>query len=258
MGSLLIFLTSYPIWFRMTILIFLFSVPLEFLVWATLSKIFLFRRLKLILENPELVDELLCSKYNKGWILKRSETIEKFAQINGIDIIYLIKMDELWIENFISKKWNKNFDRILKYAPDKGLFKCFLVSLKKSKFLILLLKWLSEGEYILTLRRLALSGNGENFDRKKVFNIFKKNLNVIREMTGDPEWQVRYFALSILLYDNDERSVEAIWNGFNDQNTLIRKTIAKEYCTQNSKKLYNELFNLFINDPVYDIRKTSW
>ncbi len=258
MGSLLIFLTSYPIWFRMTVLIFLFSIPLEFLIWAFLSRIFLFKRLKIILENPELADELLFSKYNKRWILNRSGTIENFALINGINIIYLINMDELWIENFISKKSKKDFERILKYVPDKGLFKCFLVSLQNSKFLILLLKWLNEGEYLSTLRRLALSGNGENFDRKKAYNIFKKNLTELREMAGDPEWLVRYFALSILLYDNDKRSIKEVLNGFKDQNDLIRKTIADEYCIQNREKLYNMLFNLFINDPVFDVRKTSW
>lgn len=258
MGNLLIFLTSYPIWFRMTILIFLFTIPLEFLIWATLSRIFLFKRLKIILENPALVDELLFLKYNKRWILNRSGTIENFAQINGINIIYLLKMDELWIENFIKKSRKRDFNRILKYAPDKGLFKCFLAGLKKSSYLVLFFKFLNDGEYLSKLRKLALSGIGEDFNRKKTYGIFKKNLNIIREMTGDPEWQVRYFALSILLYDNDERSVKAVWNGFNDQNALIRKIIIEEYYSADREKHYGELFNLFINDPVYDIRKTSW
>lgn len=258
MGSLLMVLSSYPFWLRIAAIAFIFSVPLELIIWAILSRIFLIRRLVILLENPELVDKLLFSKYNSKWILNRSGTIERFAKKYGINIIYLIKMDDLWINNFVSKKGLKDFNRILKYAPDKGLFKCFLIGLKKKKTMKLLLKWLDKGEYLLTLRRLALSGTGETFDKKKAYKVFINRLNELREMTVDPEWKARYFSLSILMYDNDERSIRAVWEGFNDQQTIIRETLANEYFSDDHKKLYDKLFNLFINDPIYEVRKIAW
>ena len=258
MGNLLMFLSSYPFWFRIAALAFIFSVPLELIVWAILSRIFLIKRLVILLENPERVNELIFLKYNSTWILNRSGTIENFAKKYGINIIYHIKMDDLWINNFISKKRVKDFNRILKYAPDKGLFKCFLIGLKKKKIMRLLLRWINKGEYLLTLRRLALSGKGEDFDKKKAFKILNNKLNELREMTGDPEWQARYFAISILMYDSDERSIRAVWDGFIDQQTLIRKTVANEYFSDDAKKLYDKLFYLFINDSIYEVRKIAW
>ncbi len=258
MGNLLFFLSAYPFWIRIAFLFFMAAVPLELIIWAFLSKFFLLKRLYVLLENPELVDNLLFSKYNSRWILNRSNTIEKFAQKHGINIIYLLKMDDLWIENFVSKKRVKDFNRILKYAPDKGLFKCFLVGLKKKKFIRLLLKWLEQGEYLLSLRRLAVSGDGENFDRQKAYKIFSNKVNELREMTGDPEWKARYFALSILMYDNNERSNRAVWDGLNDQQTLIRKTLGLEYYSNDRQKLFNKLFDLFKNDPIYEVRKIAW
>ena len=127
MGNLLIFLSSYPFWFRIAALFFIFSIPIELIIWAVLSRFFLIRRLIILLEKPEKADELLFSKYNSKWILNRSGTIERFAKKYGINIIYIIKMDDLWIKNFVLKKRLKDFNRILKYAPDKGLFKCFLI-----------------------------------------------------------------------------------------------------------------------------------
>ena len=258
MGYLLLLLTPYPIWLRIAVLAFVISVPVELITWFILSRIMLNKRLKKVINNPKFAEKLFINKYNKSWLIRKSNYIEKFALKYDPNIIYYIKMDELWIDNLINKHLKKDFLRVLKYAPDKGLFKCLLVVLKKKSFAHILLNWLKNCNDMQALRRLALSGHGEDFDKKEALELFLDRLDEIREMTGDPEWLSRYFAYGIITYNTAESSIRAMWEGLNDPHPLIRKTIIKEFLSDEREKLYDFLFNIISNDPVYEVRRAAW
>ena len=227
-------------------------------VYSLLSRMIFQMKLKRVAENPELADVLIRSRYKPSLLLERSRIVEKFCQKNGPEMVSLIGMDDLWIGQLGARKGKKDFWRVLMYAPEKGLFKCFLVSLEKKRFAVILKKWLVATGDFLQLRRLALAGRGEQFDGLKALEALRDRIDEIRELMGDPEWSSRYFAVKMMLHDSDERSIRAVWDAFSDSNHLIRKTVAREFVSGEDKRLLGILKDLAFHDPVYEVRKSAW
>lgn len=231
---------------------------LAVILWRLLAKKHFLKLLKKVSANPELAPALIGNRYSKGALLRKSGLIEHFIRKNGTDIIALTSIDSLWVDNLVLKKRKKDFLRVLKYAPEIGLFKCFLLSLEKKALASLLVESLKSKEKYLYLHRLALSGRGEDFIGSDALEIFRDRVDEIREMTGDPEWAPRYFAVKILLNDNEDRSQRALWESFSDPHPLIRKTLAREFISVEREKLCSELTKLMVGDPVYEVRLTAW
>lgn len=204
-----------------------------------------------ILYDPDLFNKKY--KLSKRKLLSNSRRLEKI----DLKLLTICGVNKIWLENLKKYKTKSLFKKVLQYYPEKGLFTCFLLSLEKKKLSRHLLEWLNESEDFLIMRKIALSGVGEDFNGKEALNIFKESLPQIREMIGDPEWASRYFAVKILLYDDNEQSDRAIWDSFRDSHPLVRRTIASEFHSDNREKLYNELYRLFLNDPVLEVRKES-
>jgi len=227
--------------------------------WKLFTRISLLSRLRRVVQNPELAEPLLKRRYSARRLLRRSKIFEKFARKNGNQIIALSGIDDLWLERLLSKKKKRDFLRVLGYAAEKGLFKCFLVSLEKKRFARLLTAWLDKSGDLIPMRRLSLAGKGEEFDGRVAREIFKDKMPEIREMMGDPEWASRYFAVKFLLHDSrDEKSVRALWEGFNDPHALVRKTVASGFNTHEKERLASELNTLVMNDPVFEVRKACF
>lgn len=257
MTSLYSLLKSQPLWL-LTGAAAALLVVLAVILWRLLAGKYFLKLLKRASLNPELAPALICNRYSKEALLRRSGLIERFIEKNGSDIIGLTSIDSLWVDNLVLKKRKKDFLRVLNYAPEIGLFKCFLLSLEKKALAPLLIKSLkSKGEF-LYLHRLALSGKGEDFVGSEALEIFRDRLDGIREMTGDPEWAPRYFAVKILLNDDEDRSQRALWESFSDPHPLVRKTLAGEFVSEQREKLYSELHRLMVGDPVYEVRLTAW
>jgi HEAT repeat protein len=219
-------------------------------------RISMFSRMRRVVQNPELAGPLLKKKYRTGTLLRRSKLFEKFARKNGDEIITLSGIDEIWIRRLVSRKKKKDYVRVLRHAAEKGLFKCFLVSLQKKRYAGLLISWLEKTGDLLPMRRLSLAGKGEEFDGDAARGIFKDKMPEIREMMGDPEWASRYFAVKFLLHDSrDEKSSRALWEAFNDSHPLTRKTVASEFFTHEMDRLGEELNRLVLNDPVFEVRR---
>jgi HEAT repeat protein len=170
----------------------------------------------------------------------------------------MIGADEIWVERLSKHGSKADFLRVLRYASRKGLFQCFLTSLEKRKLAPILIKWLEDTGDFLYLRNLALAGVGEPFDGRAAYETFQNKLEEIREMTGDPEWPSRYFAVKILLHDEDERSQRALWDSFGDPHPLIRSSVATEYKPAERDRLYKRLQALSIDDPVSEVRRAAW
>ncbi len=248
------------------------TVPLELLIGvpvviiAVLTLILCFflgrarfnKNLKKLHQDPDKFKSLFKKKYGLESLQRKSGKIEKYAQKIGSEIISLTGIDDIWVTNLGIKKRKKDFQRVLEYAPKKGLFKCFLISLEKKNLAPLLISWLEESKDFLYMRRLALAGIGEPFGGQDAYEIFREKLSEIREMTGDPEWPVRYFAIKILLYDHEDRSTRALWDALSDPHPLVRKTVASEFNPGQREKFYNELIKLALNDPVFEVRQTAW
>jgi HEAT repeat protein len=190
-------------------------------------------------------------------LLRRTRLVEKATARFGRKVVPALEADELWISRLASQGSAADFRRVLEYAKDKGLFTCFLVALKNAGLRKKLAAYLAENRDFLVLRQLAASGRGEDFDGSDARRFFADRVEEIREMTGDPEWPSRYFAVKILLHDDDERSTRALWAGFDDPHPLVRRTVASLFSTDERQKLYDKLISLFRTDPVFEVREAA-
>ncbi len=235
------------------------SAVIAVMIILKISRNIIFRKkLNRVFEDKFLFDQLISEKYDKNALYKKSGVIERYAVFTNINVIKLLGMDEIWIEKLSQKRKRKDFNRVLKFSPETGLFTCFLVCLKKKRFLSALLKWLEKSSDMLYMRRIALSGKGEDFDGILTGKIFRDKLVQIREMTGDPEWAPRYFAVKVLINEKEQLAKRALWEMMSDSHPLIRRTLAREFKDEDRKKFYNILYNMMMHDSSEEVRHEAW
>jgi HEAT repeat protein len=215
------------------------------------------KRLRKVAVDPGLAEKEILNRYSKERLLRKSGVIENVAKKAGEHIIPALGIDRLWIDRLAEKKRLADFRRVIRFAPDKGLFTCFLASLEKPKFSEEIDKWLKSERDLLALRYIALSGRGEEFDGSLALETFRNRLNEIREMMGDPEWPPRYFAVKVMLHDDDELSRRALWEALTDAHPLIRATVVREFQPEEMERLYNSLRELYLDDPVLEVRSAA-
>ncbi len=217
------------------------------------KKIRIFKKyLEESLENDSFSNEI----YSTNFIAKYSTVIEKFADRSGNKIISLTGLNRIWIQKLNDKPKEQYFKKILKYIPDQGLFSCFLAALKKPKLTKLLLEYL--GNEPGSLRQLPLSSSGEPFDGKATILIFENRMDEIREMAGDPEWSVRYFAIKLLLAEESDRSKRGILEAFDDPHPLVRKSVIEECVIDDKEKIYDLLKGHLLDDPSFEVRESAY
>jgi len=85
------------------------------------------KRLNCVLLDPSLVESEIHENYGTKSLLRKSKFIEKFAEKKDMKIIKIIDMDRLWTEQLKRSRNKRNFKRVLKFAPEEGLFTCFLI-----------------------------------------------------------------------------------------------------------------------------------
>lgn len=219
------------------------------------------RRLKAAGKDP-LVFKKLFSDKTPAWWLARSRLVARTTEKSGAPLPRMTGLDLLWIDRLARTGRGTDFRRVLAFAPDKGLFTAFIRALGHKKRERYLLNFLEKKGDTLILRKLALSGKGEDFNGRAALAMFANRMDRIREMTGDPEWAARYFAVKILLYDTDfEKSSRAIKESLEDPHPIVRKTIAREYrpATEEDKaQLLKTLSGMLVTDPVQEVRETVW
>lgn len=215
------------------------------------------KRLVSVVDSPGHAEELVLSRYGSTRLLRASGTIEKIARERGPGIIRAIGIDDLWIDRLVRRRSKRDFERVLEFFPDRGLFVCFLVGLEKPEFGARLQRWIDETEEFLGLRRIALSGRGQDFEGVRALEMFRERIDEIREMTGDSEWPPRYFAVKVMIADGSERSERGLWETFHDAHPLIRKTVATEFSTVDEDRLVETLKVLLLDDPVFEVRAAA-
>jgi HEAT repeat protein len=257
METLARIIESLPLWVILLFFAFFVAVIAD-MIWSIKAKKRIYNILARAADNPDKASDIVAPIFKKRYAFIRSQAIERFVKDEGNDIIYMTGIDRYWIQNLLRLKRKRDFNRIMHYAPDTGLFTCFLLSLEKKRFARLLISYLEESEDFLYMRRVALSGQGEEFDGARAREMFLDHIDEIREMTGDPEWASRYFAIKILLHDDDNRSIRALWDAFEDSYPLVRKTVAHEFTTDQTDRLLDRLSTLTINDYTYEVRHIAW
>ena len=190
-------------------------------------------------------------------LLRRSRLLERKARRDDRDVVGVLELDRLWSERLVREGRRADFRRVLRYGARTGLFACFLAALRDRRFAARLRAYLDEQSDPLVLRRLALSGRGEPFDGEKALDLVADRIDHIREMTGDPEWPSRYFAVKVLLHDAHERSDMALRDAFTDPHPLVRKTVVSEYRSSNRGRLYETMLDTLLHDPVFEVRAAA-
>lgn len=247
--------------FTMNTLLIIAVVIITVLIIIIISIILKRRKFRLharsLIENPLLLNKEYSEFFEPSRLIRRSNQLERAACKYGLELLDITGITNLWLTELKRKKNKKLFRRVLKYYPEKSLFTCFMIALEKKDYAFILKEWLNNQDGFLITRKIALSGVGEDFSGEKALAFFQNKITEIREMTGDPLWPSRYFAIKILLYDSADQSKRAIWESINDPHPLIRKTIASEFYPENRDKFYNELFRLYLKDPVREVRTAA-
>ncbi len=191
-------------------------------------------------------------------IRRHSRYIIKLNKKSEADLIKFFRLPHVWIEHLKRRGRKRDAKRVLAYAPERGLFYVMLLSLRKKRVASLFLSWLKSHGDLLILRRVAISGKGEDFDGTQGLKLFSNRIDEIREMTGDPEWAARYFAVKILIHhedgDTSARSQKSVEELVHDSNPLVRKTIITEFNPKNREKFAEYLLARLKDDPVYEVR----
>ncbi len=245
-----------PLWVYIldgVIIAAILAVIVRTLIQNTLLK----KRLEKACLDREAAQLLILEKYSYQVLLRKSAYIEAAVDKYGDALIDYLDIADKWVEELKTRRRIKDIRRVLKYIPEKGLFYVFLAVLEKPKRVQLLSTWLKESGDLLAMRRIALSGRGENFDGARALGIFEEYIPQIREMTGDPEWASRYFAVKILLHHDDDRSRRAVFDSLHDSHALVRRTVAGEYIHSDEEAFYRELVFIFTEDPVFEVRRTA-
>ncbi len=205
------------------------------------------------LENDSFSEEI----YSESFLKRYSGIVEKMADKLGDNkIISLTGLDNIWLSRLKTYPSEKNERKILKYIPEKGSFICFLTALRKGALVSAFSEYINSDPVNFT--NLPLSGSGENFDGKAAYKLFSEKLDEIREMTGNPEWPVRYFAVKLLVNEVSERSERGILEAFDDPHPLIRKTVIQECIIEDREKIYTLLKTRLTDDPNFEVREAAY
>ena len=249
-------LGSLPLWIYIVDALLVAGI-IAALIWSFISRSIFKRRLEKAAVDEEAARHLVLEKYDTGALIRRSRMIEAGADKYGDGLLKNLGISRIWVELVRRRKRVSDIRRVLKFIPEEGLFYVFLAVLDKPRKTRYLTDWLKESGDLLAMRRIALSGKGEDFDGRKALEIFGEYISHIREMTGDPEWASRYFAVKILLHHDDERSQRAVWDCLHDTHALVRRTVATELKTDREDKFFEALKSLFTGDPVFEVRRAA-
>ncbi len=194
--------------------------------------------------------------YSGRRLLRKSRLIEKSALKNGIDIISDTGLDKLWENQFLAHPKPGYLKKIIKHFPAKGMFFCILGgSTRRPVFEKIFTNTIEKNSDLNILKKIAAAGDGKDFEGEYAAKLAGSQLRDIIEMTGDPEWQIRFFAIKILMYIREAGAERAVWEAFEDSSAEIRKIVASEFKTDKTEELGAILKSLLINDPSYRVRR---
>ncbi len=190
-------------------------------------------------------------------LLSKPALVETLIKRKGDEVISFFGIAEHLVRKLEKRKKAEDARRLLKLAPEEGLFPVFLVALRKDSVAQVFRNWLKENQDILLIRKMALSARGRDFNGKKARKLLSLCFEEVRELSGDPEWPVRFFSLRVLLADDDPKSIRLVKESFSDPHPLLRRTVAQEAGNEDLEELFGALMTMVLDDPVSEVRQSA-
>ena len=252
---------EFPFWVYIAIpaavLIVIFLI-----IWFIFTGVFKLRLRKIIKAKDEsIADEAILNfkrHYPAKKLVRYSARMERYSRKLGSHIIQNTGLSEKWVQKLAASKFLRAADlrRVLLYCPPSYLFKAFLAAGKNTNLNKFFKNWVNgEGEEKV-IRLLAETCRGEDFDPAFGKSFLDNHSELLRELTGEPEWYSRYFAYKILLADKNDLTARIMEDGFKDPHPLIRKIIT-ENISFDREKTWALLWDKLIHDPVYEVREAA-
>ena len=190
-------------------------------------------------------------------LLSRPSLVESLIRRKGEDVIAFFGIADHLVRRLQRRKRADDAKRILKLAPEDGLFPVFRLSLSRETIAQVFRNWMKENLDIIWVRKMALSARGRDFNGIKARKLLSICFEEVRDLSGDPEWPVRFFALRVLLADDDPKSIRLVKEAFTDPHPLIRRTVAQEMSTEDLDELFGALMSMVLDDPVPEVRHAA-
>ncbi len=244
-----------PLW----AIILILSAVTAIIIFVLIKLLLNFRFLKTCdkaCSDEELLNAFL-EKYPPAARLRKARLIQRASEKNEGDFIASTGLDILWEERLRTNRRISDLKKLLKYYPDRGLFYCLEAGPSKPGFGKILAKKTADSSDELLLKRIAIAGKGTDFSGKYAASLIPDQLQNLLEMTGDPEWEVRFFALKLLIHYSDKRAERAGWEAFKDPAFRIRAALAAEFKTADKKMLGKHLLELLKDDPSFIVRTAA-
>jgi len=233
-----------------------------FILWFVNTRLFK-SRLKRIINAKDEQQTLIAiknfeKKYPPKKLIHYSKRMERYSRQMGPQVVRETGLADRWVQKLISSKLPraKDLRRVLLFCPQSFLFKAFITAGKYARLQKVFINWMKgEGEEKV-IRLLADTCRGEDFDPSfgKIF--LKTNVELLRELTGEPEWFARYFTYRILLQDMETLTARSMEDGLVDPHPLVRKILA-ENVSFNREKTWEILWDRLIHDPVFEVREAA-
>ncbi len=244
-------LNSVPMWVYIGGAALIAAILLAVVISEILKSRRFRRELESALESGENFNQLFSSAYIKA---KKRALIKIARERKDARVIRLSGLNSIWLAQFLQRPREGLLRLMLEFIPEEVLFQALQASLGKTS----LLRLIGESAEQHGMRVFARSCNGDEFDGEANLEFFRDKIDEIREIAGDPEWQARYYSISVLLKDGSDRSLRPVLDAFSDPHPLIRRTVILQIGQEKVDDLYQRLESSLIHDAAFEVRSAAW
>jgi HEAT repeat protein len=245
--------------FASLVIVLLFGI---FLLWLIQTRIFKYRLRRIIKAHNTQETEEAVEKFQRHYPADRlmlySKRMERYSRQMGPQIVKQTGLADKWVHKLGASALPRIADlrRVLLYCPESALFKAFLAAGRHLRLRKFFFEWMQNKGEEKVIRLLAESCRGEDFDPAICKSFLTQYGTLLRELTGEPEWYVRYFAYRILLLDETDLTVRSLEAGLLDPHSLVRKILAENFIADR-EKIWAMLWDKLIHDPVFEVRQSA-
>jgi HEAT repeat protein len=246
-----------PLWAYIAAAAVLLAI-VALIVVATLIRRRFRKALEAIASGEEGAGEAFRKRYGRNTVLRRTGLIERALRVHPqSELVAETGIGALWIERLDARGRERDFRRVLYYVGGYGLWACFRQALRNEQRARRFLSWLGEHESWQALRETALASDGERFDARRAVLLLRDYIDQVREMTGEPDWRIRLFAVRIMLEDGSQHSERGLWESTVDGDARVRGLLASRFEPEDKDRLLEVLSAYVLHDPVFDVRKAA-
>lgn len=190
-------------------------------------------------------------------LLARPALIDALIRRRGEEVIAYFGVSEHLVRRLERRKNADDARRLLRISPAEGSFAVFLAGMDNPAVAAVFTGWIGENSDISTVRAMGLSARGRDFSGEGARRLLGDVIEEVRELSGDPEWPVRFFSLRVLLGDDDPKSLRMVNEAFSDSHPLLRRTAAAEAAGDSHEDLFGRLKTMVLDDPVPEVRMSA-